>query len=373
MALSVTTVVAGQPVRTAHITQFFDLFTGAMTDQPVTFKNLLTLTRSAAGAPSSLPYLTVTGAADTLVNAEASDVFLNLSRTLQFSGGSAPSTQRAVRIDAPTYSASSAAVITNAATLAVANAPGAGANMTITNAYALWVQAGQARFDGGVKVGAGSVILANAALATNATSGFLYVASCAGRPTGTPDTNTGTMPLVMNSTDDRGYFYSTNSTRWMQAYGKPPRVYVRRTATQAISANTETNVTFDASSTEDVDTDGFHSSGSNPTRLTVPTGCDGLYYFYAYVSFAANTSGDRFYRVYKNDNGSFTANNRVAETMSNRVAVGGGDGAAYVGGVVPMVAGDYLELAVYSQTSALNLTNLGQYATGFGMVRLAAN
>lgn len=50
----------------------------------------------------------------------------------------------------PTYSAASALAITNAATLAIANAPvGAGAGpATITNAYALWVQGGATRFDG---------------------------------------------------------------------------------------------------------------------------------------------------------------------------------------------------------------------------------
>jgi len=63
-------------------------------------------------------------------------------------------TQQAFLIDAPTYAFVGASTITNAATVAIADAPTPGANATITNAYALWVKAGLARFDGGITVGA---------------------------------------------------------------------------------------------------------------------------------------------------------------------------------------------------------------------------
>lgn len=59
-------------------------------------------------------------------------------------------TQREVLITAPTYSFVGASTITNAATLAIVDAPAAGTNATLTNSYALWVQAGKAKFDGGV-------------------------------------------------------------------------------------------------------------------------------------------------------------------------------------------------------------------------------
>jgi len=54
-------------------------------------------------------------------------------------------------IHIPTLAASYTSVTTtNAATLYVAGAPTAGTNMTITNAYALWIDAGTSRFDGPV-------------------------------------------------------------------------------------------------------------------------------------------------------------------------------------------------------------------------------
>jgi hypothetical protein len=61
-------------------------------------------------------------------------------------------TQREVRIDGPTYAFAAASTITDAATLYVGAAPAAGTNATITNAYALWVDAGTSRFDGDVTV-----------------------------------------------------------------------------------------------------------------------------------------------------------------------------------------------------------------------------
>lgn len=49
------------------------------------------------------------------------------------------------------------------------------------------------------------IIAANAALATTATDGFFYAPSCAGPPTGVPTAQTGTIPLVVDSTNGRLY------------------------------------------------------------------------------------------------------------------------------------------------------------------------
>lgn len=54
----------------------------------------------------------------------------------------------------------------------------------------------------------GSVIINTAAIATNATDGFLYIPSCAGTPTGTPTTFTGRLALVYDSTNNKFYVYN---------------------------------------------------------------------------------------------------------------------------------------------------------------------
>jgi hypothetical protein len=59
---------------------------------------------------------------------------------------------------------------------------------------------------GNVSVGAGVVT-------TTATDGFLYVPTCAGTPTGTPSTVTGFAPIVVDTTNNKLYFYSGGQWR----------------------------------------------------------------------------------------------------------------------------------------------------------------
>lgn len=115
-----------------------------------------TLVSPAAAASGVRSALGVVGAADTGVTAstEQVDVNLNLARTVTWAAG-AIADQRAVRIQAPTYAFDGASVITTAATLSISGAPVAGANATITNAYALHVAGGRAQFAGLLAAGAG--------------------------------------------------------------------------------------------------------------------------------------------------------------------------------------------------------------------------
>lgn len=59
----------------------------------------------------------------------------------------------------------------------------------------------------------GNVVINTAALTTDATNGFLYVPSCPGTPTGTPTTYTGRVPIVVDSTNNKLYFYSGGAWR----------------------------------------------------------------------------------------------------------------------------------------------------------------
>lgn len=93
--------------------------------------------------------LVVEGAANTGVTAseEASDVLIDLDRTVTWATG-ALTNQRAVKIKAPTLAFVAASTVTNAATVYIDRAPVAGTNATITNSFALWVDAGATRLDG---------------------------------------------------------------------------------------------------------------------------------------------------------------------------------------------------------------------------------
>ena len=82
---------------------------------------------------------------------EVNEFLLDLDATQQWATG-ALTTQRTTLIKAQTLSFVGASTVTNAATLAIDAAPIAGTNATITNAYALWVQAGKTKLDGGVEI-----------------------------------------------------------------------------------------------------------------------------------------------------------------------------------------------------------------------------
>lgn len=126
------------------------------------FTNPVTITPPVAtsGSPRAL---TVTGAAHTTLAAstEAPDIEWALARTVQFATG-ALTAQRAAKITAPTYAFVGASILTTAATLAISGPPVAGANATITNAYALWVESGAVRIGalgtGVVKANASGVL-----------------------------------------------------------------------------------------------------------------------------------------------------------------------------------------------------------------------
>ncbi len=95
------------------------------------------------GSPTAF---TFTPAAHTTLTAsvESTDINFNLARTVQFGTG-ALATQRAFRIQAPTYAFVASSTITKAVTLSISGAPVAGTNAILTATYALDIEAGSIR------------------------------------------------------------------------------------------------------------------------------------------------------------------------------------------------------------------------------------
>lgn len=125
--------------------------TGAKTFTGATAINAALTQAPSASASGNRTLLTLTQPADLARTAstEQSSVYLNLGATVTFATG-ALTNQRAVRIAAPTYAFAGASTITNASTVYISDAPAAGTNATLTNSYALFVDAGRVRFDGAV-------------------------------------------------------------------------------------------------------------------------------------------------------------------------------------------------------------------------------
>ncbi len=152
---------------------------------PADLVGSLTMTPVAASS-GVRSLLIVTAPADTGLTAttEQVDVYLNLAATRTWATG-AITTQRAVRVAAPTYAFAGASTITTAVTFDISGAPVAGANATITNGYALRVVAGAVLFGGTLavtgastftgNVGVGGAAVASAALTvTSTTQGLLF-------------------------------------------------------------------------------------------------------------------------------------------------------------------------------------------------------
>lgn len=120
--------------------------------------------------------LLYTGGAHTTLSAtEHHDWNINLNRTVQFTGSTGFATQRAIRIQAPTYSfVSATGTITNASTVSISGAPSAGTNAVITNPWALNIESGNIGIQSGNLVfgTSGSFIGENGGDATTIDFGF---------------------------------------------------------------------------------------------------------------------------------------------------------------------------------------------------------
>jgi hypothetical protein len=89
-----------------------------------------------------------------------------------------------------------------------------GADLKVVNLENAPIIFGTNGIDRAQITGAGNFVAgASAALATTATNGFLYVPTCAGTPTGVPTAITGMAPIVVNTTNNKLYFYSGGSWR----------------------------------------------------------------------------------------------------------------------------------------------------------------
>ncbi len=100
---------------------------------------------------------------------EINGVNFNLTSVRQWNTGTI-TTQREFLIQAPTYAAVASSTMTHGATFAITGAPipCTDANLTITNAYALWVQSGITRLDGNIDMSNGGASEYNFIFGTNA-------------------------------------------------------------------------------------------------------------------------------------------------------------------------------------------------------------
>ena len=116
---------------------------------------------------------------------------------------------------------------------------------------------------------------------------------------------------------------------------------------------------------EDYDTDGFHSTTTNSSRLTVPTGLAGVYLvsFVLVIPATASVPATSVASAWIQKNAS--ASRYAVQTVSNNT----GNGVCLTGTEpIPLSVGDYLQVYAY-QNSGISMT-MGSGYSYFNMARI---
>lgn len=130
---------------------------------------------------------------------------------------------------------------------------------------------------------------------------------------------------------------------------------------QSLTNNTVTNLNWGA---EEFDTDAFHSTSSNTSRITIPSGKAGKYLFAWGISYLANATGIRETALRKNGTSisyqDFPVSSNASETNMT---------ATYIANAA---VGDYFELAGYQNTGGALDVRSGSIRTFFHCTYLGA-
>ena len=125
-----------------------------------------------------------------------------------------------------------------------------------------------------------------------------------------------------------------------------PRIGVKaylNGSAQSIANNSNVAIALNA---EDFDSHGFHDNVTNNTRFTIPAGLDGLYLVVGQVAHGLDTAGTtRGCNIHKN--GSMRGQTYMAPNQTFDTVV-------QASCILPMVAGDYVELVGYQNSGSAN-------------------
>lgn len=126
-----------------------------------------------------------------------------------------------------------------------------------------------------------------------------------------------------------------------------PRCMLRGGSNISIANNFIQAITFD---TETSDPQTLHSMSSNTSRITVPTGWDGIWGVTANVEFAAATTGYRQLQIMANGTGNPIAGTRDLAPNASFASV------LHCSKFWPFTAGDWMEVFCYQNSGgALNV------------------
>jgi hypothetical protein len=158
--------------------------------------------------------------------------------------------------------------------------------------------------------------------------------------------------LVDTDTIDLTY---TDATPSITADLKHVGAHVTHDTNQSVNNTTFTVLAF---ATERWDTNTFHDTVTNNSRLTIPTGKTGKYIVSAGIEWAVSSVGERFIGIRKNGTTFLRIVTQTPTTVS--------DMRMMVSAIVSLAATDYIEVLVWQNTGgALNVVASGDYSPEF--------
>ena len=120
------------------------------------------------------------------------------------------------------------------------------------------------------------------------------------------------------------------------------------TANQSLSNNTEAAIAFTA---ETFDTNSYHDTSTNNSRITIPSNKAGKYLISGFVTFDANATGNRAVWVYKNGSASRYTSNGPNNGGSQARAIS-------FNTILDLAVGDYIQIYAHQNSgSSLNILN----------------
>ena len=113
---------------------------------------------------------------------------------------------------------------------------------------------------------------------------------------------------------------------------------------------------------ERFDTDAFHSTSTNTSRITIPSGKAGKYLVTGTVDFDGNTTGVRELRIYKNGVGYLSILTKPADIFPS----------ANISAVMDLTVADYIELYVLQSSGTSQLVYIAPPEGDFSIAYLGA-
>lgn len=149
-----------------------------------------------------------------------------------------------------------------------------------------------------------------------------------------------------------GFSQVASFTNFINGSVQPRCLAYRVTSDQTIATATDTAISFGA---EGFDLSSMHDNSTNPSRITIPSGAGGSYFFNGQVTFAANATGRREVAIFKN--GTELARSIIPTAGAGYVAK------LQVSAIDNASSGDYYELYVYQDSGGNLAAQFGQTKT----------